>query len=289
MLGSFYLELGKLRLAIRHRSAAVRTYEKVGDLIGLVVAHNNLGTSYQLLGQLDDAIPEYEASVEVAERIGNHSAAAVVHSNIGEVLLIKGRWSQAISHFRQTVETHERTGEAAVPAGLALINLSRACLRQGAYEDAAERLQEGTRLLRDAGARGLLIQAHLQEAELALETGRLDSATRSCGRALGKAGELGLQLEETRALRLRGLLALKREHWEDAEADLRESAALADRIGAEYEKGQALLDLAQVYGGRKRTKGSRRHASAIWQAVAIFKRLGATADLAGAERLQAQL
>lgn len=289
ILATSYVEQGKLKQSVRHRVASVRLYEEAEDLYGLIAAESNLGVSYEALGRLDEAHEHYSAALDAAERIGNRTWAAIAHNNIGEVLLTQGRVDEAIAEFEQTVATYEQTGDPAVVAGQALVHLSRAEQRRQRLAQAAERLEAGARILRETGARGVTPLADLQEAELALESGSIESAQRACQRALTDARATGMQVIEARALRLVGRVAMARERGEEAEAPLRESVALAHRVGAQYEKGQALLNLAELYASRPEEKGARRRRElALRRAITIFERLGASHDLARARVIEAR-
>jgi len=289
MLASSYMEMGRLKLSIRHGLAAVRLYEEVNHLPGLLVGYNNLGTNCQLLGDLDEALRHYESAIEAGERIGNANAVAIVRNNVGEVFLIRGRLHEAIDHLERVVETHDRMADRPAASGLALVNLARASQHQGAYERASEYLRRGMGILRKKRAQGVLTEARLQQAELKLEMGQIESAQRVCRQSLRETRELGMKVLEARGLRIRGRIALAEERIQAAEADLRESVALSRRHGADYETALALLCLAELYGAR--TDGARlrrRRRQVLKQAIAILQALRAEADLERAHRMQAE-
>ncbi|NQU96141.1 MAG: tetratricopeptide repeat protein [Chloroflexi bacterium] len=289
MLASSYLEMGRLKPGVRHKLAAVRLYEELRDLPGMLVAHNNLGTSYQMLGDLDQALNHYGAAIEAGERVGNVNAVAVVHNNIGEVLLIQGRWADAVEHFERTVEAFEQDRDPHAASGLALVNLSRASQRQGFHGRSLDYLRRGMGILRRKRARGLLTEARLQQADLRLEMGENEPALRACRQALGETRELGMRVLEARGLRVFGRIALANGRVEQAESSLRESVALARRHGADYETALTLLCLAELYGMNGGHRGVRRQRGlALRQAIAIFQTLRAEGDLPRALRMQAQ-
>ena len=290
MLAGSYLDMGNLEQAIRHRRQSLSLCEEAGDLYGLATANNNLGTCYQLLGDLDKALYHYKACLKDSERIGNSTVVAIVHNNIGEVLLTQGHIEQAIEHLQTLTETCERTGDLAAATGLALINLSRCYQRQQLFDRALECLEQGVNLLREVGARGLLIEARLQNAELHLETGEIDSASRICHQALRQTREVGARLLESRGLCILGRIRMSRGQYRQAETDLRQSAALAQQLNADYERGRALLYLAELYGNRIEEKGNQHQCQlALRQAEAIFQRMGAQGELAQALRLHKDL
>jgi tetratricopeptide (TPR) repeat protein len=279
MLANPYADLGSLKQAVRHLRSAVRLYDEAGDLPGVAVSNNNLGACYQLLGNLDEARRHYETSLKARERMGNVIDAAMVHNNIGEVLLTQGHLSEAVRRFRRVVETYEKTGEPLGVSGLALVNLSRAYQRQRHHETAVECVERGKELLRKAGARGPLVEAILQHAELELEAGEVGSAARTCRRALRQSSELGAKLLEARGVRILGRIALARGDRTVAEDNLKRSVALAERLGADYERGLSLLYLAELYDSEPKKTGFRRRSwLARKQAVAILRRLGANVN-----------
>ena len=289
ILANSYTAMGDLKKAIRHRHSAVRLYDELGDLSGQAIANNNLGVSYQYLGNQDKALNCFKISLNAAERIGHLTYMAMAHNNIGEVLLTKGRLNEAMDHLQNVVETYERHGHSAL-CGLALINLSRIYRLQQDYEKASDCLKRGTEAIRKTGARGLLVEAVLQQADLQLETGQFKSGKLCCQRALRDTHELGMKLHEARGLHLLGRIHVAHGLFEQAETNMQQSATLAKHINADYERGVALLSLAKLYG----TRGSNRDyylrsQRLLKQATAIFRRVGADADLSQALKAQAEL
>jgi tetratricopeptide (TPR) repeat protein len=287
MLASTYLEQGNLKQAIHYDESAVRLYEEVRDISGQAVANNNLGTCYQLLGILDKALQHYEVCLKYKEQIGDLTAVAIVNNNIGEVLLLQGHPERAIEHLEKVVATYEQTGNPLACAGLALVNLSRAYQRLQDYSKASQFLERGISLLRKAGARGLLAEAHLQEAELLLESGQIDTALSRCHRVLRQARQMGLQLIESRGLCILGRIQTNRGQYGQAEANLRQSVTLARSQNADYERGRSLLHLAELYYNQIEEKGNRyRCQLAIRQVITIFQQMGTTTELSQALSLQ---
>jgi len=290
MLAASYLELGKVRKSVRHRHLAVRLCEEVGDLYGQSSANNNLGLCYLQLGDLERALFHFKAGLEIDERIGHLTAAAIKHINIGEALLIQGHINQAIDQLRMTVETYERTGDPLAAAGLAFVYLSRAYQKQRQFNMALESLERGIEILRKAQARGLLIEARLQEAELRLEMGNDDFALSICERALSEARHLGAKMLEARGLRILGRIHMSKHLYQQAQAYLRQSADMAQRLGADYERGVALLHIADLHSRNLQETGSRRQCRiALRQATSIFRRMGAAIELSQTLHLEERL
>jgi len=270
-------ETGRLRNSVWHREAALQLYEQIGDLPRLMAGHGNLGISYQALGEFPLAIEHHEECIKAADQIGNSYAVAIGNLNLGEVILSQGHFDEAAARFESTIAIFRATGEARVPAGLALINLSRARLKQGEIDAAARCQQEGMELL-GADSRGLAAEGTLQAAEIEFARGRLKEAATTCRRVLVESRELGAPLLEAKALLLESRLHGAFGRHSEAEECGRQSLATVRRVGASYETALALLNLAQISSSR------RRHSYAE-SAAALFARIGAEADAATAHAL----
>lgn len=290
MLASSYLESGDLKRALRYDRSALRLYDRLGDLPGQALANGNVGISYHTLGYLDLALHYYTAALKAAERMGNPTTVAITHNNIGDVLVNKGHFQEAIVHLEKVVEVYDKLNEPAAVAGLALVNLSRACQRQQHHQIAEEHLRRGIALLRKADARSLLIEAYLQQAELQLETGDTNASLRTGKRALRQSSQIGAKVLEAWALRVMGRIALALGQDKQAEVNLQESAALAKRINSTYETGLTFLALAELYGKSRLDRRSHRRCQRLLKSsVAIFRKMGAEADLSRAMQLQRDL
>jgi hypothetical protein len=139
-------------------------------------------------------------------------------------------------------------------------------------------LEEGRSLLVHAQARGLLIDADLQDAQMLLAEGRLDEARTTCHKVIEAAREAGAKVSEAQGLGLLGRLELTCRNLEAAEGHLHCSIELAEDMGADYEIGLALLTLAELYA-LGLPPGSGSHAEPLAQAIALFQAMGAEYDL----------
>jgi tetratricopeptide (TPR) repeat protein len=290
ILASSYLDVGNIKKAIRYRQSAIHLYDQLGNIPGQAQAHNNLGACYQSLGNQRLALHHFELSLMLCERIGNISNTGIAHNNVGEVLLTLGNLDESMYHLKKVVETYDTKGDPLAACGLALVNMSRAYQRKQCLEQAFDALNRGKELLRKAQARGLLAEALLQQAELELETSQIDRAVRTCKQVLKDTQELGLRLLQARGLHIMGRLNIARESYGQGETDLRRSIALARSINADYDRGLALLYLAELFIEQMQNKkDSQGYRSLLNRAAAIFKRVGAEADLKQVQELQHRL
>jgi len=278
-IASSYLETGNIKKAIRYRLLALRLYEELKDLAGQAHSNNNLGVCYQFLDQ-EKAFQHYKASLAYFERVGHFGNTAICHNNVGEVLLTMGYDDEAIGELQKAVEPYENNDSPPFIFGLALVNLSRAYQRKHDYGMAFECVRRGIQHLKKIGARTILTEATLQEAEIQLDSGDHKAASRTCQNSLKEAIEMGGTLLQAHGLRLMGRIYCEMQDYTQAEANLRESIALARRAGGSYEEGLSLLCLAKLYSRRMEDKSSRRRCqAALRRAATIFRRVGAEADL----------
>ncbi|MEO6397134.1 MAG: AAA family ATPase, partial [Tepidiformaceae bacterium] len=286
VLANSYGETGRLRRSVFHREQALVIYEQIGDIPRLFAGHGNLGLSYQSLGDFALAVHHHTECIKAAEQIGNEVAAAIGQNNLGEVLLAQGHFEDAGNRFAHTIEVFRRRGEPRVPAGLALVNLSRVALRLGDTAGARVHLAEGLQML-GAVSRGLATEGILQESEIALQEGALAAAAAASARAVDEANALGMFLVESRARLLQSRIEKARGNLPEATARAKRSLAVARRLGAAYEMAQAYLLLAELAPlvGAKHLSGRRRALAA--SAAELLERIGATEDLKRARELAA--
>jgi 5'-nucleotidase / UDP-sugar diphosphatase len=237
------LELGHLEAANLHRRAALAIRESLGDLVGLMIAHNNLGSAEQLLGNLDAAREHYEESRQAAARLRRAPSVAIVENNIGELLLLQGRPEEAVDHLDACIDAFGGNGAV---AGLALVNLARARLALGELEGAREALEAGIVQLEAVGASGLLAEALVERAEVSRAAGDLDLAVEQAERAREGAEELGMQLVAARAHLVLGCSLLEQGAVDRARAHLLASRELAVAAGADGQLEEAERVLASL-------------------------------------------
>ena len=289
ILASSYTDIGNIKQAIKYRESAIKIYNELNNVPGLAQAHNNLGASYQVLGKQKLALHHFETSLNLCERIGNFNNTAIAHNNVGEVLLTLGKLDESIDHLNKVVETFELKGNPLAACGLALINMSKAYQRKKEFQQAFEAITRGMNLLKKAQARGLIVEGQMQQAELELANSDIEAAAKTCQQALKDAQELGLKLLQARGLHILGRLYAARGRYKKAEYSLNESISISNSIKADYERGIALMHLAELLSRIDDKKSVlRRRQTLLKHALAIFRQVEAEADLQEARQLLEQ-
>ena len=285
MLVSPLIGLGLLQRSIEASLEAVTLYERAGDLAGQASSHGNLAVCYLHIGNLRESLVHHEISLELNRRLSYHTGVSIAQNNLAEVLLLLGQTAQAIEHLEQVVDRWEERKMPPALVGLAFVYLSKALLRQREVVEARRALEQGRPLLVRAQARGLLIEADLQEVKLLLSEGRFDEARNACREVVGGAREAGAKVSEAHGLSLLGRLELTCRNLAAAEEHLRCSIGLAGEIGADYERGLALLTLSELHAIESSAE-SKSLAAPLAQAIALFQGMGAEHDLTRACELR---
>jgi class 3 adenylate cyclase/tetratricopeptide (TPR) repeat protein/Mrp family chromosome partitioning ATPase len=246
ILANIHYELGDLGLAARRDAQALRLYEELGDLPGQALSHSNLGSGLGALGRIDEQLEHYRVALEMHGRMGNVMEANMIDANLGDHYVRCGDFELAIDRFKGVLEACGRMPSALFLEGFACLGLARALHGLRRYEEALAALARATDVLKDAGTPSTLTEVALLRAEIEFETGRAE-ARRTCERALESARELGEPWLEGMGNRVLGRIAFAQGDEEGAESLMRESVSQAERMGAPYERGLALLALAELY------------------------------------------
>ena len=283
ILSNSHQELGRLHRSLQNDRLAVRYYHELGDLPGQARSNGNLAVSYQTLGVLDAALYHYEVGLKASERLGNAAVAAQLRSNIGEVLLMLGRVEAAVAQFQQVLAAYREGRCRAFVAGVTEVFLARCGLRSEDVDGAARHLRRGIRLLKGAGAQGLLTEALLVKLEWRLAAGDALNARRECRRALADARALEAKVLEARGERLLGRAEAALGDPERARAHFRASISIARHAGASYDEALSLLSLGRMLLASPATR--RQGGRPLRRAIGILSRMGAALDLAEAQTL----
>jgi tetratricopeptide (TPR) repeat protein len=287
ILANSYFELGELHLAIRGDARALRLYEELDDLAGQAMAQSNLGASLNWLGRMGESLEHCLVALDMYSRIGNAREVAKVNANIGEIYVIRGDFGLAVEHLSSVIEECGRLPSMLLIEGTACLTLARAYVGLACHEQAEVVLRRSLSLLEKACTPAMLAEAQLMRAELELDMGEPD-AQHTCQQALEAAQELGHQSLASRASCVLGRVAQAQGDRTQAERLIRDSVSQAERIDAPYERGLALLALAELYAtwsdpGERRMQFRRT----VRQAIRVLESVGARAAAEKARALAA--
>jgi tetratricopeptide (TPR) repeat protein len=281
---------------------AVLLLDRVGDLRGLISALGNLGEVHRIRGELHDARHFKDRGLGIAERIGNPDLVAYFLVNLGEVLLSLGAWEEARDYFNRAGEVLSALPSASATGKWIPALLGQVLLAMGKWEEAAVALQQALGMAEAREEREALELIHSTLGELEVLRGEPEAAIRRleplAGREGGfrvliettlawalleageetRAGELagkaaaqgraqGERLALVDALRVLGTALGKQGKRDEAAADLKEGLALARSLPYPYAEASILVEMGMLE-----------------EALAIFRRLGASKDIERTEQ-----
>jgi anti-anti-sigma factor len=287
LLGDICVRSGDLDYAVQFCRESVQVYQRIDDLAGQANAYNNLGLAYYYLGDWLQAKDAYHKSLTMREEIGDVSGRGQVSNNLALIHLDHGEWEQAMSLLKQSLAIWKQisaTGEEA----RTLSHLAQAHIYQQNWDEALTCLSRSQDTFIQASSDEYLPELERRWGEFYLMTGKLDQALDHALRSVELAVEQSNPLEEGLSCRVLGRVHLARGEDEPAEAALRQSLQIFSDLDSEYEAARTRLSLVHlaVETGSIPMDKTRAH---LAQAIPVFEKLGAQADLAEARKLERQL
>lgn len=257
-----------------HRRALERR-EAIEDLFGIASSLNNLGVLYREGGEWIKASEHYMRSLTIYRQIGDVSRQIIQLINLSDLYRNQGELKLAFEHYKQVKDLSEQTqdsfGQAYGALGLGMVLLDGGQVREALVE-----LDEGIARLEAINAREVMPDALVAQARCYLLEDRADDAAAALARARELAHENSSRLQTGMAMGVEALLSLRcgdvskaRRVAAEAVQELRDGGSLID-LG----RGLAIEATVLQASGLPREAGVRRG-----EAMAIFKRLGATLDL----------
>jgi tetratricopeptide (TPR) repeat protein len=300
--------LGRTAEGLPLLERAIPLLEAAGDLRDVCFTLNHVAWAYDITGEFDQAWQRFDQAVGVAERLGDPATLASMLCNRGDIDFSRGEWDRARQDFERAdalVEPEDATWIAPFPpVALGMLLLARGewkaaepriaraialaertanveVLRwaQGALAD--RDLLEGQPEAARARLEGLLDRRGQQELDVTrllpllawacLEVGDTARADALLEQAMTRAAAVNMRPALALALRVRGLLEIRRERWEEAAAALAEALDLCWALPAPWAEAKTLY----VWGLLHQRNGEPERARTRLEAArAICARLG---------------
>ncbi|MBW3614916.1 MAG: tetratricopeptide repeat protein [Actinobacteria bacterium] len=226
----------------RFRTRAVEIYERLGDLMGLAKALNNLGIDAYYEGDWTAALGYWHRSRDAMCRVGDVAGTATLDNNIGEILSDRGQFDDAEARFADARAGALSCGYALM-ATVAAKNLGRLAVRRGQWEEGRQLLERAAADFHAIRSEGLAAETEALLAECDVMSGRPAEALARIAGALARLQPI--PAVRAHLERMRGLALLERGDLAGARAALEASLV---SVGPEpsYERAMALTGLARV-------------------------------------------
>ncbi|MCB9744054.1 MAG: protein kinase [Alphaproteobacteria bacterium] len=214
-------------------------------------------------GQHEASIAEAERALELAERDSTRAFALV---ELGSSLVGTGRHAEAESTLREGRDLARALDEPGA-LGEAHHRLARLAYMRGDTAEGLRQLAHALRYLEQAGDEDGRAEALFHRAAHRGRQGDVDAADADATEALRIFIAQGNRRGQMRALQVLGGLALPRQDFDRAEAQLSEARQMAEDMGERFAAAVCTLNLAEVH----RLEGRLEHARDLYeQALTVF-------------------
>jgi class 3 adenylate cyclase/tetratricopeptide (TPR) repeat protein len=290
-LGGIYIRQGDLNRAVDFCLKGIQIYEQIDDIVRLSQAYINLANAYSDQGDWPKASEALHKSLAMKQKIGDILHQGIITNNLANIYLYRGSWDQAADLFEQSRAIWKQVGATAFEA-ITLSNLAQVHIYRGNWEEARRCLSRSQTILAEVGSEDYLPELERRWGELYLHTQAFDRALEHIHHSIELAVKLKARLEEGMSYRVLGQFYLLRNEWGVAEAALDKSLAILNDLNSEYEAAKTMLAkvcLAMARRPAKATQPQLQPRQDLRQAIEIFEKLGAQADLAEALAVQERL
>lgn len=282
-LGTALVLKGEREEGASHYRRALEVYGSLNDPFGVMAVRNNLGVLYRRQDRWDDALREQGAALEIARRIGDAWSIGTILTNNGEALRYQGRHADALAAYEEALRIWTQVGDA---AGIALQHMNIGLLQaeRGEPDIARASLLRSLELYEQLDSKRFLPELFRTLAKLDLPSGPA-AASGWASRALEVAREIGARDEEALALQILGRSQAALGDMAAAIGSLEQSIGMLRQTHDRLELARSLLALADA--SRRDGRDPQDVRRLAQEAAELFAQLGATADRAEAEALQA--
>jgi tetratricopeptide (TPR) repeat protein/transcriptional regulator with XRE-family HTH domain len=302
--GVSLVQTGQHQDALQHLESAIARSEEIGDLSTLCMALHFAGFIVHSLHQSDRAMMYRERTLELAERLGDAREVSYRALEVAWVAFLLGDWSRSRAYAERALTAALAVDNLAMYFQ-PLRTLAELALYQGDWEQAAGCLRECDTIARHMNVPEMLREAQGAWAEMdllrgdregalarllplvespawdrhltfllplawaRLEMGKLDEAEDAVAKALDEATRA--PVAQVDALRLRGMIATRREEWLAAEDSFQRGVDRAREIGYPWGEARALHELGLLSARKGDPRRAREH---LATARTLFERLG---------------
>jgi transcriptional regulator with GAF, ATPase, and Fis domain/tetratricopeptide (TPR) repeat protein len=111
LLGKIYASLGKIEKARRFCEDSLSTFRRIGNEKGMVKTSHNLANIYFLTSHWEKAIDLLTGIVQTTRKLGSMKDLAIGLANLGAVYCSIGRWQEARENVRESITKFRQIGD----------------------------------------------------------------------------------------------------------------------------------------------------------------------------------
>jgi tetratricopeptide (TPR) repeat protein len=263
--------LGDLLVGESLANEALRQFRRRGDWDGSMRTLNLLGAIQWERGQTTQAGTSFAEALRLARELNDSLMLARACNNLASVAHLQGRFDEAAGLYRGALLAYQRLGDRRGTAET-YHNLGLAYWQAGGWRQGQAAADEAVRHAEMVGDRTLLALALAGRAEIRVERDDVPLAERELEHAQHLALEAVDEIVGAEVHRVRGLAALRRQHWTLA----LEHAGAARAVALQHDSVQLGAECAWIASRALRALGRLEDAAKLRsEAEAGFQQLGA--------------
>ncbi|GAB4206000.1 MAG: adenylate/guanylate cyclase domain-containing protein [Roseiflexaceae bacterium] len=242
-LGGVFGMRGDYPRARHHFEHSLLLREKVDDLPGVTVSHNNLGYLWHLQGQYEQALGHYQVAEDLASKINLRHMLIFAANNAASTLINLCRYEDARKECVRGLGIAQELGDRPNIANI-YISLAFISYVEGDYSTSVRTYTDALQIYRNLGS-GYEVANVLMNMSMPLaNSGSVDEAITSASQALASAETLNAQGLRIEALNVLAELFSGRD-VERSNQYAQTAFELAEALGRKHDMGTALRILGQ--------------------------------------------
>ena len=257
---------GRFRDALTVAREGIQIGREHRLLVPLIRCLWSEGVARAGVGEYEAALRALEEGLGLAERIADERLGSRFLNTVAWLRIDCGDLDAGLDLGARALEMAQRSRHATGLERVAFIqsNQGVAHLARGDLRAAADALDAAHHIVQHPPVSRWMTWRYAMHCfatmgELALARDDLDAAARLADQSLEIAVSSRSRKYESRARRLTGEAATARRRWDDADAALRESLAIAEAIGEPRQTWMSLAALGRLHRGRGQSDGAYRH------------------------------
>ncbi len=180
---------GRHQRALKWSTLAVAQAEAVGHKEALADALRFIDYAKMELGQLEEPV-NWLRALALFEELENLQGQSGVLNMLGMFAYFRGEWDKALELYKRAQATVSRTGNVVMDA-IYVLNIGEIELDQGRLEEAEQRFEYSSRVLRVARYRTGMAYLSINLARLAARQGRFSDALRIFEESMAESRDVG--------------------------------------------------------------------------------------------------
>lgn len=284
-IGGVHWQRAHFDAAISYVDRSLRLYKDLGYAWGMAISYINLGILNYTRGNWAQAVASFEEAYVIQRENGYLYEQALNLHNLGALHIEMGNHEQARRTFEISHTISQRIGHdfSILCAEIGLLKLD---VIQSDFVAAQQHVEALQKLLVTAGNEEA-IQVRWLTALVLVARGELAQGLHYAQQALQMARAASLSELESECLRVLGIIRMRANDYQVAEALFYKSIAVCRQRNDSYRQGLALLELGGLYEQLSmlgRAEQANQHALDTYsEAVKLFESLGASYDLSLAQ------